>query len=621
MSQQDSQDERITAYFTSMSRETEINNYEYLMYMHENSIEDKQLIHKQDNDIILSDFLPEPTSLSQVLRLTESIKNKWGTAIYREVKGLFDSNTFGLSDRPLPTDEIVPVKLALKTKLNSHGGLDKLKARVCLRGDMQEKGSINVWSPTSSTRLLKRFIADAIHNGCKIYQLDFIQAFIQSEVERRIFVTLDKEYKLFCPDLSEHLGRPLRLKKCLYGADFSGKSWYDTLDQFLTSDEMKFIRSMVEGCLYIYRKDNDWIKIINYVDDACYYCSNDEVRIKFENKLKKRFNLTLMGEAKWYLGMQIKQYKDHITLDQHQYSKNVTSRIEKTFKNPIKLKDSPLPAGFTATKKDCPQNQAQIDEIRRRFQNLHYRSVIGSLLYISCCTRPDICYAVNKLAKYSNNPGVTHYKALLHLVGFMKALGKRGLKFYKDIQESPLFHMMKMNNIIIKDNEIIMFTDSSWNDCIDTGRSTGGYIAMIQGGAVDYGSHLPVPVAMSSGEAEYIASAVACMRSSHLRMLGYDIEHMGKFDYNPMEIKYDPSYIIIDNEAAKCMSECNKDTAGNRHVARRYHYVRQGSLLNEHKFKWIGTKSQLADPMTKEGGPAKFKNLWDIFLIDTNNDI
>ena len=64
MSQQDSQDERITAYFTSMSRETEINNYKYLMYMHENGIEDKQLIHKQDNDIILSDFLPGPRSLS-----------------------------------------------------------------------------------------------------------------------------------------------------------------------------------------------------------------------------------------------------------------------------------------------------------------------------------------------------------------------------------------------------------------------------------------------------------------------------------------------------------------------------------------------------------------------------
>ena len=291
--QQESQDEQITAYFTSMSKETDINNYEFLMYMHETNTDDKL-----DNDIILSDFLPEPTSLNQVIKLTESIKNKWGTAIYKEIKGLFDSDTFTLSDRPLPTDEIVPVKLTLKTKLNSHGGLDKLKARVCLRGDMQEKGNINVWSPTSSTRLLKRFIADAIYNGSKIYQLDFIQAFIQSEVKRRIFVTLDKEYKQFCPDLSEHLGRPLRLKKCLYGADFSGKSWYDTLDEFLTSNEMNFKRSMVEGCLYAYRKDKDWIKIINYVDDACYYCNNDDIRKEFENKLKKRFNLTLMGEAK-----------------------------------------------------------------------------------------------------------------------------------------------------------------------------------------------------------------------------------------------------------------------------------------------------------------------------------
>ena len=63
----------------------------------------------------------------------------------------------------------------------------------------------------------------------------------------------------------------------------------------------------------------------------------------------------------------------------------------------------------------------------------------------------------------------------------------------------------------------------SWNDYVDTGRSTGGYIRVIQGGAVDYGSHLPVPEAMSSGEAEYIAAAVACMKTSHLRMLIYDL--------------------------------------------------------------------------------------------------
>ena len=87
--------------------------------------------------------------------------------------------------------------------------------------------------------------------------------------------------------------------------------------------------------------------------------------------------------------------------------------------------------------------------------------------------------------------------------------------------------MLSDNGIYISDNSVVTFTDSSWNDCVDTGRSTGGHMTLVQGGPIDYGSHLPIPGAMSSGEAEYIASAVAYMRASHLRMLGYDVEKMG----------------------------------------------------------------------------------------------
>ena len=111
---------------------------------------------------------------------------------------------------------------------------------------------------------------------------------------------------------------------------------------------------------------------------------------------------------------------------------------------------------------------------------------------------------------------------------------------------------------------------------MDTGRSTGGYISFSQGGPTDYGSHLPVPIAMSSGEAEYISAAVACMRASHLRKL----------------------------------------TAGNRHVAKRYHYVWQGTALQEHKFEWIGTKCKLADPLTKPGSEKRFLELWKHIVHD-----
>ena len=126
---------------------------------------------------------------------------------------------------------------------------------------MQKKDDFISWSPTASTRLLKCFIADATKNTSKIYQLDFIQASIQSKATKRMFVILDKEFSHLCPKLAQHFGRPLRLNKYLYGADFSGKSWYGTLDSFLTN-KLTFQRSRVNGCLYIYRKENDWVKLI-----------------------------------------------------------------------------------------------------------------------------------------------------------------------------------------------------------------------------------------------------------------------------------------------------------------------------------------------------------------------
>ena len=106
--------------------------------------------------------------------------------------------------------------------------------------------------------------------------------------------------------------------------------------------------------------------------------------------------------------MCIKQEADYITLDQDQYVKNIVSRFEKSFKHEFKTKESPLPTMFITSKKDCPTVDTQLKEVKIRFGNLNYRLIIGALLYVSCCTRPDIIYAVNKLAKYTNNPAIAH---------------------------------------------------------------------------------------------------------------------------------------------------------------------------------------------------------------------
>ena len=100
--------------------------------------------------------------------------------------------------------------------------------------------------------------------------------------------------------------------------------------------------------------------------------------------------------------------------------------------------------------------------------------------------------------------------------------------------------MLEENNIQITEETVLTFTDSSRNDCINTGKSTGGYIILRQAGAEDYGSHLPVPVAMSSREAEYISAAVACMNASHIKMLEYNFRHLGTQSYNLENSIYEP---------------------------------------------------------------------------------
>ena len=120
--------------------------------------------------------MPELKSQSQVLRLSSVATEKWQSAISGEFQGLFENDTIDPNERL--TDEILPIKLALETKLNSYGGLDKLKARVYLRGDIQIKDDFNFCSPTTSARLLKCFITDSTLNKVTIHQLAFIQAFI-----------------------------------------------------------------------------------------------------------------------------------------------------------------------------------------------------------------------------------------------------------------------------------------------------------------------------------------------------------------------------------------------------------------------------------------------------------
>ena len=115
------------------------------------------------------------------------------------------------------------------------------------------------------------------------------------------------------------------------------------------------------------------------------------------------------------------------------------------------------------------------------------------------------------------------------------------------------------------------FSDSSWQDCPDTGRITGAYIVFYQAGSIEHGAHVPGPVAQLSAESEYNAVCTAGIALAHFRMLIYEF-----LNKDPDIVPEESPIIILDIRSAVCMANNGKDTNHTRHISRRVHLVRNG---------------------------------------------
>jgi hypothetical protein len=424
-------------------------------------------------------------------------------------------------------------------------------------------------------------------------------------MKRRLFLQLPKEYINDLPEEhKEYFAKPQLMNKSIYGTDFAHKVFADDLQEWLVSnEEMPFVISEVDPSLYIHRNEvkEEFLFLVCYVDDCCYYGSSNEIETRFGEVLKKRFDLELQGHAHWFLGTRIYREKDgSYTLDQEMYAKHLLNRYcgkDSAWGLPP-MQDTPAPVDYVYSKLNRPVTDNDKKEIQTRFPDLSMSSAVSSLLYIALNTRCDILWIVNKLAKSSTQPGIKDFEALLHCFGYLRKRPDFAIKFYADIKESPIYEICKKNNIEM--TPILGFSDASWQDCPDTGRSTTGYKIFVQGGIIDANSSMPIPVALSSAEAEYMGACNLGAMISHLRELFYEFEFLGKSTYQIDGVfGSTPTLMLIDNQATIQMSKNYRVTSKNRHVGRRWHFVRRGVQSKIFTLKWIPAIDQLADDLTK----------------------
>jgi Reverse transcriptase (RNA-dependent DNA polymerase) len=351
--------------------------------------------------------------------------------------------------------------------------VDKLKTRIALRGDLMRENVFtpDTWCPIAGFRPLNTFLAFAAQHRQRIYQLDYVAAFLQADVIGRKFTIFPSERtKLLAdyPDLHSWFGKPLRLKTSLYGDRVANLAWDETQSNWLTSDEIEFSRLPSEGSIYIKRSTTDFIAVLNAVDDQLYFTTCVELKSGFEEVTKARFDVQFIGQANWYLQARIIQCPDYsIILDQTRYAALVVQRYCPMAGADIDDKTreryaTPVPPTATFTLQDCSRTYMEVMTLQEKF-GFEYANAIVSLIYLMN-TFVKLNFAITKLARFMQYPGNCHFKLLRHLPRHLQCHRHQGaIKFYSNATQSPFYrYLTATGHEHLANHPISCFSDSSF---------------------------------------------------------------------------------------------------------------------------------------------------------------
>ena len=212
-----------------------------------------------------------------------------------------------------------------------------------------------------------------------------------------------------------------------------------------------------------------------------------------------------------------------------------------------------------------------------------YQAIVGSLLYLSTKTRPDIAYAVSNVARFCARPTKQHWVALKRILRYLKGTVNYGL-VYLESDKNPL----------------IAYSDADWVGDTTDRKSTSGYVFMLAGAAISWRSSKQTCVAISTAEAEYIALSATVQEALWLQQLTSDL-----FGPKIQEC----TTILEDNQSTIALAK-NQSTHGRtKHIDIKYHFIRDHVEARRVRLLYCPTENMLADMFTKGLSTKRFEKL------------
>ena len=224
------------------------------------------------------------------------------------------------------------------------------------------------FAPVACLEAIRILLAFVVSKGFKLFQMDIKSAFLNSYIEE-VYVRQPPGFEN--PKFPNHV---FKLHKKLYGLKQAPRAWYEHLKTFLLNKGFKM--GSVDKTLFLLKQGNDTLLVPIYVDDIIFGGSSHALVAKFADLMSREFEMSMMGELTFFLGLQIKQTREGTFVHQGKYTKDLLKKFDMGEAKPLSTHLS------TTMLLDTNEEGEVMDQ-------KEYHSMIGSVLYLMA-TRPDI---------------------------------------------------------------------------------------------------------------------------------------------------------------------------------------------------------------------------------------
>ena len=366
-----------------------------------------------------------------------------------------------------------------------------------------------------------------------------------------------------------------KLNRSLYGLKQSSRCWNEALNSQLKKMHFKQLEN--DPCIYTLTSGGEIFIAAVYVDDIILASKSSTHIQEFIKSISESFDIKGMGKLRYFLGVKIAYPgSGKIWIGQPAYTAEVLKRFQMENSKP------------TATPIDNGAKLTKATEDSKLFNQELYQSAIGSLLYLSTRTRPDIAYAVSNVARFCSKHTMEHWKSIKHIMRYLNGTRNYGFLYDKE-----------------KVMDFIGYSDADWAGDLDDRMSTSGYVFKLSGAAVSWRSKKQSCVSLSTAEAEYMALASAAQEAVWMQRLQNDL--------NEASVK--STLIYEDNQSTLCMAKNPQYHGRAKYIDIKFYYIREQVEKKAIQLEYCESKNMVADMLTKALLSSQFVKLREMLRV------